>query len=318
MSKRISVALTTYNGERFLREQLDSLYSQTLVPDEIVVCDDCSSDGTISILDEYRLSKGLKYYVNDKQLGVNGNFFKAISLCSGDYIALCDQDDIWLPLKIEKCYNKIIEIEDNGKALVFSERNDIDSAGNAIRIKKTKSDYYGYSRTLLDSIDYCQGCSLMLNRPLVDYVLDKYYASPFNHKVILYDAFIAYCGVMIGNKCDIGEPLLLYRHHDRNVIGKIGRKMSFKDHLAVQGRYRGFMPDVRFDAIRKVYNIVKSDVKNKEIHDLVKKIELIDNSSSIFRGLCIIININELSVFSKIRIVFGTILVSALKKIFNI
>jgi glycosyltransferase involved in cell wall biosynthesis len=91
----ISLAMPTYNGERFLREQLDSIYNQTIVPDEVIVVDDCSTDGTISILEEYKKKYGLKYWVNEKNLGYNKNFEKAISLCTGDYIALSDQDDVW-------------------------------------------------------------------------------------------------------------------------------------------------------------------------------------------------------------------------------
>ena len=102
MNKKISLAMTTYNGEKFLREQLESIYSQTRVPDEVIVCDDNSSDGTIQILEEYRQNKGLIYYVNKPALGVNSNFYKAISLCTGDYIALSDQDDIWKCDKIKK------------------------------------------------------------------------------------------------------------------------------------------------------------------------------------------------------------------------
>ena len=95
MADKISVVLTTYNGEKFLKEQLDSLYNQTMLPDEIVVVDDCSNDKTVEILEKYKNTKGLRYYVNDVNIGVNKNFEKAIKLCQGDYIALCDQDDIW-------------------------------------------------------------------------------------------------------------------------------------------------------------------------------------------------------------------------------
>src|SRR5574344_2136916 len=98
----ISLALPTYNGEKYLREQLDSIFNQTMVPEEIVVVDDRSTDSTIQILEEYKQKYGLKYYINEQNLGYNKNFEKAITLCQGDYIALCDQDDVWLPEKIEK------------------------------------------------------------------------------------------------------------------------------------------------------------------------------------------------------------------------
>ena len=104
MSDTISIAMTTYNGERFLREQLDSLYRQSLMPTEIIVCDDASTDSTTSILEEYKQNHGLTYFVNKARMGYNANFYQAISLCHGNYIALCDQDDVWKEDKLLKTY----------------------------------------------------------------------------------------------------------------------------------------------------------------------------------------------------------------------
>ena len=92
----ISIAIATYNGEKYLEEQLDSIYAQTYKNIEVIVTDDCSSDKTVEILKKYYKSHGLKYVINETNLGFVKNFEKAISLCRGDYIALSDQDDIWL------------------------------------------------------------------------------------------------------------------------------------------------------------------------------------------------------------------------------
>ncbi len=101
---KTSVALCTYNGEKFLKEQLESIFSQTVSPDEIVICDDGSSDNTLQILEKYAETHPslFKIFRNKKNLGYTRNFEKAISLCSGDLIFLCDQDDIWLPNKTEQ------------------------------------------------------------------------------------------------------------------------------------------------------------------------------------------------------------------------
>lgn len=94
--KNISVVMCTYNGERFLREQLDSILNQTLLPVEIIVQDDGSSDTTNSILAEYATKSSLiKLFKNEGEHGINSNFFTAMRRASADYIALCDQDDIW-------------------------------------------------------------------------------------------------------------------------------------------------------------------------------------------------------------------------------
>ncbi len=98
----ISVALCTYNGERYIREQLESILNQTMPVDEIVVCDDGSTDNTLSITEKIRESTNadIRIYRNEKNLGPALNFQKAINLCRGDIIFLSDQDDIWYQDKV--------------------------------------------------------------------------------------------------------------------------------------------------------------------------------------------------------------------------
>src|ERR1700761_555678 len=97
----VSIAVCTYNGERFLSKQLDSLLRQSYSNIEIVIADDCSTDNTWSILQDYADKDArVKPYKNKYNLGHTLNFEKAIKLCKGEYIALCDQDDIWETDKI--------------------------------------------------------------------------------------------------------------------------------------------------------------------------------------------------------------------------
>ena len=98
-----SVAMCTYNGEKYIKEQLESIIHQTLPPDEIIICDDGSNDHTISAIKEtMRVWRGSWMLVqNEKNLGYKKNFQKAISLCQGDIIYLSDQDDVWDLHKME-------------------------------------------------------------------------------------------------------------------------------------------------------------------------------------------------------------------------
>lgn len=99
---RISIAMATYNGAKFLQEQLDSLATQTLLPHELVICDDGSTDATLEIAGRFAAEAPfpVRIYRNEKNLGYADNFLKAASLCEGDWIAFCDQDDVWLPEKL--------------------------------------------------------------------------------------------------------------------------------------------------------------------------------------------------------------------------
>lgn len=98
----VSIALATYNGEKFLRRQLESLAWQERLPDELVVCDDRSSDSTVAILHEFAGSAPfpVRIVVNDQSLHFRRNFMKAANLCTSDVILFCDQDDIWRPAKV--------------------------------------------------------------------------------------------------------------------------------------------------------------------------------------------------------------------------
>jgi len=100
---QVSVVICTYNGERFLREQIESILNQTYKLQEIIIVDDCSVDNTLLIIEDYAKSNRIiKYYQNHHNVGFTKNFEKALTLASGDFIALSDQDDIWKHDKIEK------------------------------------------------------------------------------------------------------------------------------------------------------------------------------------------------------------------------
>ncbi|MEI7591434.1 MAG: glycosyltransferase, partial [Deltaproteobacteria bacterium] len=111
--KKIGVVMATYNGEKFIKEQVESILGQTIKPNLFVIVDDCSNDGTYEILQQYASKNSfMKVYRNEQNLGCVKNFHKAISLCDTDYIAFSDQDDKWLPNKIEVCLHTL---QENGR-----------------------------------------------------------------------------------------------------------------------------------------------------------------------------------------------------------
>ena len=106
----ISIAIATYNGEKYIREQLDSILAQMENDFEVVICDDASTDRTLSILKEYeKKDSRFRIYENEENLGYRENFNKAVSLCKGDFIAFSDQDDIWLPNHLQALKENIGE-----------------------------------------------------------------------------------------------------------------------------------------------------------------------------------------------------------------
>ncbi len=104
MTPKVSIAMCTYNGQRFLAQQLQSFLDQTVQPDELVVCDDVSSDDSVAVVEAFaaRAPFAVRVFRNPQNLGYIRNFEQAIAQCTGDLVFLCDQDDVWDPHKIEK------------------------------------------------------------------------------------------------------------------------------------------------------------------------------------------------------------------------
>lgn len=309
MGNKISIAIAVYNGGKYLREQLDSLYTQTLIPDEIVAIDDCSTDNTTNILEEYHKKYGLIYHINETTLGVNKNFEKAIRLCSNDYIALCDQDDIWMPHKIETSFKQLKLVENNIPTLVSSGSINVDENLNIISEPEAKKDSDSYITTLLGH--YSQGSSLMMNRALLEYIL------PFPTDTrIIFDIYIGLIAAMVGNKYNIAEKLMYYRHHQSNLCGVINtKKIPIRERL--KNKYNNRYPKIVSEG--RLYNMkVVANLKSK--YFISSRIELyfkllsLDSAISFFRKAYIILSIKEIP-FKKKCVALPDILISHLFKI---
>lgn len=205
----ISIALATYNGEQYLREQLDSIYSQTIKDFEVIVTDDCSTDSTAAILEEYHQRFGLTYIINSERLGFVRNFEKAISLCSGDYIALCDQDDIWLPDKLEVLLGNI-----KNHSLCCSDACLIDSHGDLITGSVyTHSGLTFYKQKQFNYLihdNFVMGCTMLFKKELLELIL------PFPVYTTYHDWWISIAASLKNGICFVDKPLIKYRFHGEN------------------------------------------------------------------------------------------------------
>ena len=299
--KKVSIAMATYNGGRYLRKQLDSLYEQTYKPFEIVVCDDNSKDETQDILEEYRLSKGLRYYINETNLGVTKNFYKAISKCEGDYVMISDQDDIWLPNKIEETLKHMIEIDDGKPSLVSSLSHNIDSNDRIIGAELPDvADTQGY-QYIFTTDSSAQGCSLMLNWPLIHLVFDLTEHDK-TASLIMYDYFIGMAASLYGNKYNCGKRLMLYRHHDKNVVAKARGERSFFTKVRESNRLVHFLSDEIFEACMMGSVIFNRGDENPKAKILLDKVVLIGNSQNYIKQIFYLFSIKELALSRKMKI----------------
>ena len=222
----ISVAMTTYNGARYLREQLDSILKQTEQDFELVICDDCSSDDTIKILSEYaKKDSRIHFFKNKENLGFTKNFEKVISKCKGKYIALSDQDDICAPNHLSILLNFLNEGDyslGGGNALL------VDSDNNDLGCKLINNNNLPEKREDFEKMilyrNVFQGAALLFDKEILEKAL------PFPNNMKYHDWWLALIASEIKGVGYIDEPILRYRQHGNNVSG-VHEKDSFKNKI---------------------------------------------------------------------------------------
>ncbi|HWV74152.1 MAG TPA: glycosyltransferase family 2 protein [Pseudosphingobacterium sp.] len=216
----VSIALCSYNGAKYLRNQIDSIVSQTYRPLELIIVDDKSSDNTAEILSLYAENNKdilFRVFENERRLGYVKNFEKAISLCSGDFIAIADQDDVWTTDKIEILMNKL-----GSHILIYHDSLLIDEQGQSLN--KKMSDrfrmYRGRNPKQLLLYNCISGHSCLFRKEL------KYKFGSFN-PMHYYDHWIAYVASNLGTIGFVDQCLVSYRQHQESVITQMSRPGLF-------------------------------------------------------------------------------------------
>lgn len=228
----ISVVMCTYNGARFLQAQLDSLLAQTRLPDEIVIRDDVSCDRTVEILEAFvpkAEASGIQINLarNSRNLGYRRNFEQALHAASGELLFLCDQDDVWLPEKLE-----LFEGKFKARPSLTALHSDAwltDASGKrtAHRLFQVLSVMPGELQGMHDGNDFnmllrrniVTGATLAIRRSLLAR------ATPFPESDWVHDEWLAMMAAIVGTMDTIEAPLIEYRQHDANQLGasKVGR-----------------------------------------------------------------------------------------------
>ena len=228
MAYKFSVAMCTYNGARFVGAQLESIAAQTRAPDELVVCDDRSSDETVSAVERFAAQAPfpVRLRVNEQNLGSTKNFERAISLCAGDLIALSDQDDFWLPAKLARLEEEFARSPEVG--LVFSDADVVDDEGRAcgrrlwetVGLGRSERERLRAGNSIGDLLkgSTVTGATMALRASLRSLALPIPEDLPFIH-----DAWIALVVACVARVSAVEEPLVLYRRHAAQQVGPLGR-----------------------------------------------------------------------------------------------
>ena len=291
--KLVSIALATYNGERFLSQQLDTLLSQTYKNIEIIACDDNSTDNTWLILQEYaEKNKLIKIFRNEGNLGFIKNFERAVKLCEGDFIAISDQDDLWQPEKIEKLTNAI-----NNYSLIYSDSAFID-ANNAFSGEKMGDTYSfveGFDGRNFTLTNCVSGHASMFRRDLVPYIL------PFP-ACVDYDWWAAFVATTQNGLKYFDECLVSYRQHAESVTDNSGlSKDTTKNTKQYKENIKLKIEKDRIDRLHLFEKTINNNQNNNNQNDSQN-----DNNkkTQLFCAKLGLLFTNRQHFFTKIKLVF--------------
>ena len=217
-TRMISVCMATYNGERWIEEQLKSILSQLGEGDEVVLVDDGSSDSTLDKVERFADSR-VHIFRNDNNLGEVQTFQKALAYARGDVLFLCDQDDVWYPGKV----SRVMQAFDKhpNVTLVLSDAQIINSAGRV-----TGATYFGNRGKFIPGVipniikSKFLGCAIAVKSSMRDCFL------PFPEQTSAHDTWIGIINEYYGKTHFIPETLIGYRRHDRNTSSE--HRQSFK------------------------------------------------------------------------------------------
>ena len=277
MQAKVSVVLATYNGAEYLKEQLDSVLSQTLTPYEIVISDDNSSDNTRQIVSEYQKNNDNIKWFDNKNHGVNGNFENGLKQSTGDYIAFCDQDDIWALDKLEVLVNGI-----GDKSLAYCRSELIDSDGH--RLDKSIEEHFSITHFSSDlsplyflNFNCISGHAMLFTRELAEK------STPFSEHV-MYDQWIALVAAELNGIGFIDHLGVHHRIHLNNTHNnfellrekkKNNKKSKFDRYMASNKKLAGLIDDLKATGV--VCDIEHSQVLEEYQSILRKSTEVFFN-----------------------------------------
>lgn len=275
-SSTISVVMATYNGEKYIKDQIKSLLSQTRKPDEIIFCDDCSQDNTIPIIRGVMEGSGISYIIipHDNNQGVVKSFQEAMLKASGDFIFFCDQDDVWKETKIEH-FMKAFEM--SGASLVFSDAEIVDEKLQPM------------NRTLWDSLRYdsasfakSENNELLLQQYFVQEMLKRNIFTGMSmafrrdlllgfhgfSQYMLHDEFLGWLAISRGKIEPLNEQLVLYRQHEANAVGSKGIR-KYQNRLETLRHIRTSTEKT----YKKLNDVVKFTIMDAPKHKIKSAIE---------------------------------------------
>lgn len=270
--EKIDILLATYNGEKFVKEQIESILNQTYENFNLIISDDASTDNTLNILKEYeKKDTRIKVFKKERNEGLIDNFEFLLKNVTSDYFMFSDQDDIWKKDKIEKSINKLKE-ENSG--LVYTDLEIVDEKLNVIypsywkykQIYKKIIKYNNFEALYLNN--FVTGCTILAKSKYIKDILPL----PRNSKFVLHDYWTA---LIISAKDKISyveEPTIQYRQHKNNRVGSSRKSDQLENFEDLRNLFIRVKIE-HFEVFKENIEKIKTKESSKYINEALKYFE---------------------------------------------
>ncbi len=282
----IDICLATYNGEKYIRNQLDSIIKQTYENWHLYIRDDGSLDNTFYIIKEYknRYKDKITIIKDEKgRLGCIQNFNEILKYTKANYLAFCDQDDIWCEDKLEKQIKLMEEEEKKSKKgiLIYTDFSYIDKNKNVLLVSNYKTrnkNHKVYNSNIIYALFFgnAVGCTMFFNRKLLNLSGNIPEEYDLGH-----DKWFLYIAILNGRVCFLDKVMVFHRVHEKNMGGKKLKKINISGKKIINKNF--IHKRVRTAFILNKYKINSEKIPNKEIH-LVRKLSKLEELSFMKRN----------------------------------
>lgn len=225
----VLICMSTFNGEKFISKQIESIINQDYKKWKLVIHDDGSRDKTRAIIQHYAEQDSRIHFIDDKNhYGIIKGFFKLINFEKADYYMLSDQDDIWLPTKLSIFLSEASRFEESDSLLVHSHFSNMDENDSIFKnYVSEKNEYKSIKFKDLILTNNVTGCTCMINGTLRNLIVKKIPEIDYNN-IMMHDWWFAIVAGSLGKVRYIDEVTVLYRQHENNVLGAPGKNRKNK------------------------------------------------------------------------------------------
>lgn len=292
---KTAILLATYNGEQFLKSQIDSLLNQTYKDFVIYISDDQSTDSTNNIIMEYveKYPTKIKNLHTPTRFGnARDNFFNLISRVEADCYLFCDQDDVWNPDKIEKLVEEYQKHPDNIPTVIHSDLTVVDKDLNILNSSLFEIMHLdknpSWKKLLVQN--NATGCTMLINKALAD-LYKKNSHKIIKNNIIMHDYFFVLAASLFGKVYFIDEPMLKYRQHGNNSVGaKNVNSFSYKLYKIKELKIGRNLVKETENQAGEILKLFPEEMKNSQMYKIINKYHHLSKYPKLYRWYFLIKN----------------------------